>query len=365
VVKIAFDNQIFLAQNHGGISRYFCNLIKNLKNDPTLEISLPIHHHDNKHLQEIENIIGIKTFPKKKFDFFSNQKNLNDEVSKKFFASGNFDILHATYYDDSLLNLIGKKPLVITIHDMIYERFPEFFSLKDRTSQLKQLLLQRADRVIVVSENTKKDLLQLTKIKEEKIDVVPLASSFEAKISNQQNHKITEKYLLYVGNRTIYKNFYFMLSSIADLLKNHDDLNLICFGAEFDKKEKVFLKNLGIEKKVRAVVGGDNQLIQLYQNALAFIFPSYYEGFGIPTLEAFSCGCPVIASNTSSIPEVAGNAAIYFDPKNSIEIRNAVEAVISDPLLRQDLVNKGFERNKLFSWEKSAKKTQQIYNSLL
>lgn len=363
-MKIAFDNQIFLLQKHGGISRYFCNLIKNLKNDPRLEISLPIHHHDNEHLKEIENILGIKNHPKKIFDFFNKDRNLNREVSKNFFESGNFDILHATYYDGNLLNMINKKPLVITIHDMIYEIFPEFFSLKDQTSQLKRHLLQRADKIIVVSENTKKDLLQLTQVDEEKIEVIPLSSSFTIKNSPLPKHKSNEKYLLYVGNRSIYKNFYFMINSVIELLRDYDDLKIICFGAQFDKKEKIFLKNLGIEKKVTAITGGDDQLIKLYQNATAFIFPSYYEGFGIPTLEAFSCGCPVLASNSSSIPEVAGDAAIYFDPKNNIEIRNAVEKILNDPTLRQDLINKGYERNELFSWEKSAKKTQEVYNSI-
>jgi glycosyltransferase involved in cell wall biosynthesis len=363
-MKIAFDNQIFLSQKHGGISRYFCNLIKYLDKDPAVKISLPIEHHENDHLREIENISGIIKSPKRKFDFLKGKKS-NSAALENFLVSGNFDLLHATYYDDNLLKLIEEKPFVITIHDMIYEIFPEFFSPKDRLAQLKKYLITKADKIITVSEHTKKDLLLLTNVREEKVAVVPLASSLEIKNSNIRNLNLPQKYLLYVGNRAIYKNFYFMINSIYELLLEDSELELVCFGSEFSKKEQIFFQNLGIAKKIRTFRGYDSELSQLYQNAQAFIFPSYYEGFGIPSLEAFSCGCPLIASNATSIPEVAGDAAIYFDPKSKIEIKNAVKKVLQDSNFRENLIKKGFERNKLFSWEKSAQATKEVYNSIL
>lgn len=361
-MRIAFDYQIFSAQKNGGISRYFCNLIKSLNNDKDITIDIPISNYENEYLKEIENLLNIKNLKKSNFNFFKSDTDANYNITKHFLNSQKFDVLHATYYDDYFLNLVQKKPFVITIHDMIYEAFPEFFSPKDNLAQLKKSLAQKANKIIVVSESTKKDLLKFIKIDEQKIDVIPLASSFS--IDNIVKHTPRGKYLLYVGNRSIYKNFYFMLSSIRDLLKDHQNLKLICFGSDFDKKEKAFLQNLQIEDKIELVKGDDDTLIDLYKNALALVFPSYYEGFGIPIVEAFSCGCPVISSTSKSLMEVAHNAAIYFDPKNNKEIQDVIEKVINDENLRKNLTKMGFERNKTFSWEKTAQQTKQTYQSI-
>lgn len=364
-MKLLLDHQIFSSQNVGGISRYFCNLISQYKAiDPSISISLPISYHENQHLTEVTHFIKDENFNKKRsFQLFRNYQKENDESIKKALESKDYDVFHATYYDKNLLKYITNKPLVITIHDMIHELYPEFFSLRDNTANHKRELALRADKIITVSENTKKDLLKFIKLDENKIEVVPLASSFKtAKTTEKESNTY---YLLYVGNRSIYKNFYFMVSSIANLLRQNDNLYLLCFGHEFNKKELEFLENLKIRKKVKVSGKTDAELIKLYQNALAFIMPSYYEGFGIPILEAMSCGCPVIAANKSSIPEVASDAALYFDPKDAQSIRNSVEKITSDQEFRDSLIKKGYQRNDLFSWNKTAKKTMQIYNSLI
>ncbi|MBM5782833.1 MAG: glycosyltransferase family 4 protein [Pelagibacterales bacterium] len=365
-MKLLLDHQIFSSQNVGGISRYFCNLISEYKAiDPSISISLPISYHKNQHLTDIKHLIKDNNLSQKRgFQLFRNYQKENDESIKKTLEAKDYDVFHATYYDKNLLKYIANKPLVITIHDMIHELYPEFFSLKDNTANHKRELALRADKIITVSENTKKDLLRFIKLDEKKIEVVPLASSFKAtKTSNNQND--THKYLLFVGNRSIYKNFYFMVSSIADLLRQNYNLHLICFGHEFSKKELAFLENLKIKEKVKTNGKTDAELVKLYQNALAFIMPSYYEGFGIPTLEAMSCGCPVLAANKSSIPEVASDAALYFDPKDAQSIRSSVEKILSDNQLRESLIKKGYQRNDLFSWNKTAEKTMKIYNSLI
>ena len=368
-MKLAFDYQIFLAQKNGGISRYFCNLIKHLKNNPELEISLPIHHHDNEYLQDVKEIIDFKPCKKSRsFNPFKKSPDQNLLVTKKFLEAQDFDLLHATYYDDYFLESLGNKPLVITIHDMIYELFPEFFSLKDRTTLIKKELALRADKIIVISEQTKKDLLKFVDVKEEKIAVIYQACSLDENVIKNSHFKKlegTKNYLLFVGNRTIYKNFYFMLASIAETLKKNPDLDLVCFGAPLNKKERSFISNLGLEKKVKIVSGCDNDLIGLYKNALAFISPSYYEGFGVTILEAFACGCPVLAANTSVTPEAAGNAALYFDPKDNISIKNAVEEIISNSNLRAELIKKGYERNKLFAWPQISQQMLQAYKTIL
>jgi len=365
-MKIFFDYQIFAAQKNGGISRLFCNLINQLKLQENTEVLLPIIKHENECLKDFNHIINPVIQPRKKLqnflDFFD--KNQNEKITNHLLSEGNFDVFHATYYSDYFLKYLGNKPFVTTIHDMTYELFPEFFSLKDKTAKLKYDLACKANKIIVVSHTTKKNLLKLTDIKEEKIVVVPLACGLDP--SSVTAEKIVpEKYLLYVGTRTIYKNFYFMVYALAPLLKKNNDIKLICFGQPFNKKEIAFFENLGLRNNVKAISGDDHTLIQLYKNAEAFIAPSYCEGFYLPLLEAFACGCPTIASNIEPIPEVVGDAALYFDPKDNIAIRNSVERVLSDQSLRNDLIQKGFERNKLFSWQKNALETRKVYESLL
>ncbi len=361
-MKLIFDYQIFSAQKHGGISRYFCNLIKEI--GP--EARLPIHHHNNEYLKAAPGIVDLQIGEKSRFNFFKKSPDQNQEVTKKILNSGEFDIFHATYYDDYFLNSLSGKPFVITIHDMIYELFPEMFPLKDRLAILKKELALKADKIIVVSEQTKKDLLKFIDIKEEKIAVIYQACSLDEKlIATTEAKKPQKDFLLFVGNRSIYKNFYFMLSAISEVLRNNPNLELICFGAPFDKKEKRFLDNLGLEKKVRVVSGEDRDLITLYKTALAFISPSYYEGFGVTILESFSCGCPVLAANVSATPEAAGDAALYFDPKDPRAIKASVEKIISDAELRAELIANGYEQNKKFSWQKAATEMKQVYQTIL
>ena len=361
-MKLIFDYQIFSAQKHGGISRYFCNLIKEI--GP--EARLPIHHHNNEYLKAAPEIVDLQIGEKSRFNFFKKSPDQNQEVTKKILNSGEFDIFHATYYDDYFLNSLSGKPFVITIHDMIYELFPEMFPLKDRLAILKKELALKADKIIVVSEQTKKDLLKFIDIKEEKIAVIYQACSLDEKlIATIEAKKPQKNFLLFVGNRSIYKNFYFMLSAISEVLKNNPNLELICFGAPFDKKEKCFVDNLGLEKKVRVISGEDRDLIALYKTALAFISPSYYEGFGVTILESFACGCPVLAANVSATPEAAGDAALYFDPKDPQAIKASVEKIISDAELRAALVANGYEQNKKFSWQKAATEMKQAYQTIL
>ena len=141
---------------------------------------------------------------------------------------------------------------------------------------------------------------------------------------------------------------------------------MICAGSQsFNDSEKDFLQILDLSKKVVHYPVSDEFLIELYKNAIAFVFPSLYEGFGVPVLEAFSAGCPVICSNTSSFPEIAGDAAFFFDPYDKDSIHDSVKSVISDNNLRNELIHKGYERIKAFSWQETANRTKKLYMSLI
>ncbi len=365
-MKVLFDHQIFLAQSHGGISRYFCNLIRSLKKIENVETVLPIQNHKNEYLKQAPEVFNNTISKQSLRNFFDKSYDPNLECTLKTIRSGQFDIFHATYYSDYYLHDLKNKPLVITVHDMIYELFPELFSLKDKVAFFKKDLCLKADRIIAVSEQTKTDLLKFVDVDPDKISVIYQACSLQKeqieKVAIRQD--LPKNYLLFVGTRVGYKNFYFMVLALADFVKKNN-LKIVCFGSPFDKKEISFLSNLGLENFVSSTNGTDEDLINLYKNAVAFISPSYYEGFGVTILEAMACGCPVLAAHASATPEAAGNAAIYFNPKEPYSLTKAVESIISDQSLRESLIKAGYKQNEKFSWEKTAQQITQTYKELL
>jgi len=356
-MKVLYDHQIFSTQIYGGISRYFIELMKNF---------------DNYYLKQLSDF-SCKSFLKN-YDFKKRDRiinYINIIVSKNIISKREYDIFHPTYYDPYFLDYIGKKPFVLTIYDMIHEVLTNYFHCNDRVSEYKKLLALKADKIITISENTKEDIIKFYNISEKKIKVIYLASSLTEfnmdKINNVNiKHKLPKKFILYVGSRWGYKNFYNFIKAISLLLKNDRNLFIVCAGGGFfNEDEKEFLKSLSIQNKIFQLQVDDEGLQVLYKNALVFVFPSLYEGFGIPVLESFTCGCPVICSKTSSLPEVAGDAAVYFEPESELSILNSVQKVIYNNNLRSQLAHKGSQRVKEFSWEKTSKKTKKIYEDIL
>ncbi|MCF6149884.1 MAG: glycosyltransferase family 4 protein [Candidatus Kuenenia sp.] len=369
-MKVLYDHQIFVFQDYGGISRYFYELTNVFNNQEDIHFDLPLLYSNNHYIRKT-NFLKCKPFLEAK-NFRGKTRLLNfihKYTEKKILRKKGFDVFHPTYYDPYFLKYIGNKPFVLTIYDMVYELFPQIFSTRDKTSVNKKLLASKAAKIIAISENTKRDVIKLFGIKEDKVEVIYLGNSLcfgiTEKVKGMSNEN-PQKYLLFVGNRRAYKNFDTFIESISPLLKEDKNLYLICAGGgKFTPSEIANLEKLGVIKKVTQCSFDDNILAQLYKNALAFIFPSLYEGFGIPILEAFSCGCPVITSNISSLPEVAGDAAEYFDPIDKISISSTVKKVIYDHDLRCKLKYKGYERLKNFSWEKTANQTKMLYKSIL
>ncbi len=368
-MRILYDHQIFTRQIYGGISRYFFELIKHFKNDNKIKYELSLKYSNNYYLKELNNLTQ-KTFLEN-YSFRGKYRLLNilnKKVSKKAIYRGNYDIFHPTYYDPYFLDYIGKKPFVLTIHDMVHEIYPEMFPLKDETSKRKKLLAQKATKIIAVSENTKKDIIRFFSIGTNKIEVIFHGTPFDMNNSGDSKVDIDlpEKYILFVGSRSGYKNFSLFIEAITSLLIENNKLKVVCVGGgNFKGIEKEKFKRLNITNKVYQYSVNDDILTYLYKKAIVFIFPSLYEGFGIPILEAFSCGCPVIASNTSSLSEVAGDAAIYFDPINKLSILNSIQKVICDNNLRDQLIYKGYQRVKKFTWKKTMEQTKKIYESII
>jgi glycosyltransferase involved in cell wall biosynthesis len=366
-MKILNDHQIFISQKFGGISRYFYELAREFNDIQDIQSEIPLLVSNNYYISDKKLA--------KYFDFLSNKhfrgKNrifnlLNKPNSILKLKKQNFDIFHPTYYDPYFLKSLGNKPFVLTVYDMIHEKFSEMFPSTDKTSEQKRLLVEKATKIIAISESTKKDLIELFGTDKSKIEVVYLGNSLFSKSNNKIGFEIPKKYLLFVGSRGGYKNFTKFINSVSGILKQDKDLFIVCAGGgKFNTKENHFLLELGIIDQVVQYNFDDSSLAKFYKNALAFIFPSLYEGFGIPVLEAFACDCPLICSNTSSLPEIAGEGAYYFDPNKEVSIKNAVLQVLEDLDLRKSLVVKGQERLKDFSWKKTAEQTKKIYESVL
>lgn len=363
-MRVLYDHQIFTTQESGGISRYFYGLIREFTNmqeiDPITSIIVSSNHYisDQKCVRHI-NLFSNKRI-RGKYRLFN---LLNKPYSILKLKQQKFEIFHPTYYDPYFLTYIGNKPFVLTVHDMIHEKFKEMFPSTDQTSQRKKLLVEKASKVIVVSENTKKDLIEIFGTEESKIEVIYPANSLMPELNVVFNLERPSKYILFVGLRTGYKNFERFIRSIAKILNQNKDLFVVCVGgSKFKNDEKQVFIELDIEKQIlHYTFLDDKTLACIYKNALFFIFPSLYEGFGFPILESFACGCPVLCSNKSSLPEIAGDAALYFDPYIEESIANAVKRILKDESLRKDLITKGFQRLRKFSWAHTTQQTKNIY----
>ncbi|WP_415499355.1 glycosyltransferase family 4 protein [Aquirufa ecclesiirivi] len=276
------------------------------------------------------------------------------------------DIYHITYYDRIPFHNRRTK-IVISVYDMIHELYPEQFS--EKASQIKKECVKAADLVICISENTKKDLIQIFGIEENKIRVIYLGFK-EFDHSNNIDPSIPSilpnSYILFVGQRQGYKNFEGLAKAYAYSSELNQKFQLVCFGGgQFTEEENVMIRKFEIEGKVIQIDGDDNLLKICYEKAFVFVYPSLYEGFGIPPLEAMSCGTPVCCSNTSSLPEVVGDAAILFNPLYTEEIKLAMLEILNSIVKRQELIAKGMHRIKYFTWKKCASETLDAYQSIL
>ena len=234
---------------------------------------------------------------------------------------------------------------------------------------LKIKAIQRADHVICISDNTKQDLIRLHGIDDNKISVIHLGfDKFFDKDTNSLPAVVNLKpFILFVGNRGGYKNFTGLIKAIALSKKLVNDFDVIAFGGgKFTAAELSLIKSSGFKiNQVRQVSGDDTLLGQYYEAARAFVYPSLYEGFGIPPLEAMAHQCPVISSNTSSMPEVIGNAAEFFDPTHAQSVCLAIENVVYSDARSAELRHLGHHRLKAFSWQKCTAQTLGVYRAVL
>lgn len=360
-MRILYDGAVTQAQGAGGIKRYFTSLIERLPSDfqPHFTTCRASVETEPSHPR-----LRIHRFPR-----FRPQR-LSLKLEEVFFGrvqdSFRFDIAHPTYY--TLLSQGEVRdyrcPVVITVWDMIHELFPELYP-DSQFVERKRRAIEAADAVLCISENTKRDLLARHRVDEKKIFVTYLGTDLDATLVQGDESTPSRPYFLYVGARAGYKNFDGLLSAFAQAATLAPDIALHAVGPQFSLEEAGRIDELGLTGRVEVYSKvRDRQLAALYGHSIALVYPSLYEGFGIPPLEAMHCGTPVVASNRASIPEVVGNAGILFDPDCTNELTDILVSLARDPSSREPLIERGYERARQFSWDKTAQQTIEVYRNL-
>lgn len=257
---------------------------------------------------------------------------------------------------------------IVTVHDLAYYYYPDEFLKKD-LFQLKnwtKYSIKKAQKIIAVSKTTKKDILKFYGEPESKIEVI--YNGFRHEKNHISNLKApATDYFLYVGTIQPRKNISTLIQAFSLLLHEYPDYKLFLVGRKGWLYDSIFekVKKLGIEKNIVFTGYVDDKTLDMYyRHAKCFIIPSLYEGFGIPILEAMNRGCPVISSFNSSLPEIGGEACLYFDPNDPKGIFDDMKEMITNEQLRKDLVKKGKDRVQLFSWEKCGEETLNLIKNI-
>jgi glycosyltransferase involved in cell wall biosynthesis len=355
---------MFSYQKFGGITKYFVELMKNM--GPENQVNLGLLFSENHYLKENRSMFKKgNLLPPAEFRGKATLKEHLAQINKlysRFCISNNdFDVFHPTFYHDYYLGKL-KKPFIITVHDLIEFRYKDTFFKNSINRPPMEKVIKKADRIIAISENTKTDLLETFDLNPDKIDVIYHGFNNKSRIKGTNQFG---KYILYVGDRGGYKNFRLFIEAVSGLLKKEKDIKVVCVGKPFIPEEMELLVRLNIVDQLVALHVDENTLNNLYANALTFVYPSLYEGFGMPILEAYSNDCPLCLSNTSCFPEIAGSAASYFDPTDAGSIVEAIEKVISDEEYYQQLRVAGKNRLARFSWEKTANMTLESYEKII
>ena len=360
-MKVLYEPETFSIQDFGGVSRYFYELIDHA--GPELTCELPVVLSNNLYLQNRRHTRHLSFLPGVPVPGgWRVLKYANRRAARQAIRRQDFDVFHPTVNDQPyFLDLLGDKPFVITIHDMIPSLFGEYYTQPDPALTR---LASRAARIITVSENTRADVLRLLPVAAERVSVVHHGHTVR-ECRHEPALPTPDEYLLFTGNRRAYKNFDTLIAAFGQLRQQFPGLHLVCAGGgAFSPDELEMLRKAGVEGRTHQFgYLTDGQLNRLYREARAFVFPSRYEGFGFPILEAFGQGCPVVLSGASCFPEIAQDAALYFDPLDPTELCDQLTRVLRDQTLRNALTRWGRTRVRDFTWPRTVAGTQRVYEA--
>jgi len=377
-MKIGVDIRVLMDENYSGISQYTANLLAEIKKQNEASSNPDEYKLFYNYLHNLEKKFSVwqspsfsiarTRWPNKIFNYLFEKTFARPLLDK---VLGGVDVFWSPHFNFSSFSKSKNLKKIITVHDLSFLRYPEFFSrrknLWHQALNVKKIL-KEADKIIAVSNNTKYDLIELLNIPADKIRVIYSGNNLiKREISESEKNellgrfKLSGHFILYLGNIEPRKNIKGLIESYNNLRRKNPelvDLKLVLAGAKAWKNEAIFnIYNCSPYKNDINFLGyiskSDKEV--LYSLASVFVYPSYYEGFGFPVLEAMAYGCPVICSNVSSLPEVVADAALTINPYNKEEIEEALRQILSDEKLRQIYIEKGYARGKLFTWEKTAK----------
>lgn len=368
-MQVFWDPQVFTWQEHGGISRVFAELYREfVGNDYGVEIVVPPFHGASAFAADA----GLPQKPAWPVPGRRNRRRLKRWLNQASVAHTLRrrppPLIHPTFYEADFLQLASDIPFVLTVHDMIHERFADSWLVESTVFRAKKkVLIERATRFIATSESTRQDMIELMSIEPDRIDVIYHGTSRSVSAAASAANKPSggKPYVLFAGHRTVYKNFTSFLRAAAPVLTARD-LDLLCIGGgPLTSDELDLASSLGVASRVAQKTLSDQELGMAFRQAELFVFPSLFEGFGLPLLEAMACGCPVAASDIAPFREVAADAAAWFDPEDEAAMAAAIERVLDDTALRSELVAAGTERCKTFTWQRSAELTAATYRRAL
>lgn len=351
-LEVMYSPDAFLAQRVGGVSRYFTALFREVVGHG-IRPELTWGFHRNLLLRGPH---GLAQLPKA----FDSSRGLGvarriNWVATKAAQRRCGGVFHPTYYSAPLP--MSSVPSVVTVFDMTHERLPFLFD-RDNTSALKRRWCEAADLVLTISEATKADLIDIFGTDPERIVVTPLAASAPSDVGGVARSG-DKPFVLFVGQRWSYKEAATALAAIAGV---SSEIELVFFGGgEFTEDERRLIDALGLVDRVTAVGGDDHVLDSLYRGALALIYPSRYEGFGLPLLEAMARCCPVVCSDLPAHREVAGDAALFFGIGKADQASGLLSSLNSDDALRSSLISRGLANSARFTWQETARRTAEAY----
>ncbi len=356
------DEQIFALQPYGGISRMFASLARQFFTRPELLVEL---------LPLAAPVINRYVLDD---DFLRERLAVREARSEYRSAARYFtrvqprrglDVVHNTFYLPNGLASYPGARRVVTVHDMIPEMMPHTRRRLDFLT-LKKRYVTNADHVICVSEATRSDLESIYGPLRMPVSVIHHGVDSRFSSDAPALSGIRSPYVLFVGQRGHYKDAAVLMRAFANIANEHPDMTLLFVGGgAFTATERSHLRTLGIDDKTLQTTLADIHMPSVYAHATAFVFPSRFEGFGIPVLEAFACGTPAILARSTSLPEVGGDAALYFEPGDANDLAEHLSRVVSDDHLRRQLSQRGRQRAHMFTWKKAAEKTAEVYREVI
>ena len=360
-MRVRYDDQIFVSQRRGGISRYFVELIREFTGGPELGVTPQLGWQWTRNAHALEAGLGRRLpTPADSLGSIIRWANRAIQVGQP-----DADVVHRTYYRPDYLTQQSKAPMVATVYDMTPELFPELFP-NGNPHLRKREYVQRAALILCISESTRRDFIRLYGSVQAPTVVTHLGVSNRFAPGASRPLWCPDRYVLFVGDRGGYKDFHVAVESFAQLPARERGTILVAVGGgRFTADEDALISRWRLRDQVVHRDAADKELPGIFGGASAFVFPSRYEGFGLPTLEAMACGTPTVLAESSSHPEVGGDAALYFPPGDHSALAAQIGRVLSDDALGRDLSEKGIARASLFTWRRTAVATANAYRAVV